>query len=233
MNITLRNFSAKNEAIGNAHKYLKNSYATYLLDGNNRELSEVLDDYIYWMNYLYGDHADRIEEFEKTIPNLNNIHVSKYHIKNFYRLINGEDDTTKNKKIINDFYEQLLDFVDQAIGKKYYFDRSFNKDERNTIGDLSCDLFKNDMCDQDLIYVYLSINRLDLHKLKGIFKKHKNVKILREKNSDIVIVEINNKYGCLCYGDFWDISNCLTPAIYFDINDNLTTNQELILDFTV
>jgi len=229
-----------------AHEFMRISYLCYVMEWI-KVTDRLLDEYIYWMNKKFDMYANRIHN---VLP-IDQIRYSSYHINNFTHIIQNVnlsnlavdskynfDINQVNKRMVIDFYEEILELVDWAINEKYFYGRSLTDAEHEKIIHLIGRRYPGyDMvCNYDRITLGISMRHIDdvndfIIKIRNKFPNlisHQTS--VRDEEDELKIV-LDNQLRHLCFGDIWDIIFlCNNDIKYFDILKVLIDKNELVLN---
>lgn len=181
--------------------------------------TELLDEYIYFMNEKYSMYKDKIGEcFYKLYID----EVSDYHVPNFVSLI--KNSTERDKEIVIEFYSQIIDAVEEFLGTQYYCGVGLSDREKSKFGKQFGRYLARSInwcpCKKTIIF-FSSEDEFDMddfeeYSLKGTktiaTHKHFGIKFRRR----------------VCFRDLGKILNCCA-ATFFKINWNKSDSSELVL----
>lgn len=205
----------------NVYDFLVRSY-NYYINCWLGLTTQLLDEYIYFMNKNYEMYGNRIinNDFELDIDD-----VSIYHIPNFVSLI--KNSTESNMEIVVDFYSQIMDAIDNFLGIPYFYGTTLTEKQQSNFGKQFRGAYNRSMnlCPCKETIIFFSHRDKDEF-ICDDFDEYNLTRaecIVSRKHYGIIFE------GRMRFDELWKLLNCCHSTIFFKINWNKTDKDALIL----
>lgn len=222
-----------NKKLESAHDFLKKSYLCYII-GYPNILNQLLNEYIYYMNVHFNMYKDRLDKSRKN-KRLDETYFLSSHIDNFKEITFNIFPLRDNIDYSDDFYSDLLNFVDDTLDKKFMYGDIFSNDQKemllDAIDDENHEIFNCKCTHRKIKFIF---NKDDFkikkfRKAKDFFYHDFTIK-KQEKN---VIIEFDNSdtNNCLCFVELWNIQfKSSDNPLSLTIDNKKTTNHILYVN---
>lgn len=213
-----------------AHTFLKNSYLNFIMI-YPEILNRLLNEYVYHMHKFYNMYSDRVDMKRK--KGKENDYFSAYHVMDFVNVMNritvSLNDDRENSE---DFYEYLLDFVDDNLGEKFYYGKKFNEDEIKILQNAGydCDIMGT-RCFHKKIKIVFKKDEFDFdkfHEFEDDESLVHNILIKFMKNK--TIITIDNSDHNLNMTELWSIQSCSDNFMTLSIDYKKSTDNILYIN---
>jgi hypothetical protein len=214
-------------ALSDAYNFLRDSQLNFIIMGTTT-LSDTLDEYIFYMFRAYDMYMDRITEHD-----FNSENVFAEHVSNFGKIMRGDNINSKEKTLIINFYDELINYADSILGSKYYLGKKFNEYETELIERTSFTREIKNKCTIKNILIYVPKEIFNKEEFIGYsfdYSHTKLIGIINETDSYYKIEFKNdNKNFYFCH--IYDIKYCCKQIVSFDIDYELSSDTRLIIVF--
>ena len=179
------------------------------------------------MNENYGMYLDRIHE-----KKLNNKIYSK-HIINFDKLTRGEDITKQELKLIIEFYEQLLNYIDKILKNKFYLGKKFNETEIKIIDNICIRNKMSTIYNYKIICIYVPKEIFDRNKFIKYYdddNKHSQIIPRIKKTESYYVLDFKNKNKNFHYNYISNVLCSCNKSVSFGIDYNASIGDILFIN---
>lgn len=189
---------------------------------------DTLNEYLFYMHEYYALYDDRFKQSEIQYPQIN---VGIEHIQNFSTILNGKHIPSKEKKLVTNFYDELLAHVDNTIGRKYYFGEGFSKEETDLMYKVKYNRKLTTRCDIKNIIVRIPRDLFEADKYIKFLEKATELSQKVFETDEYYEIEIDNLFDKSLFPSiYWIKMTCVEkPSLRIDYKES--TDERLVIVF--